>query len=83
MKTLLYAPTQYRSDITIKLCSDTWYFEWQKKLYDVFNGRKDVNVIWKSIGIKGFVDDPIRHLRSDNIRYSTKSFKIESKKTDL
>ena len=84
MKTLLYAPLVYNYDVGMRgLCPDTWYFEWHKKLYNFLDGREDVNVIWKAPKNGSHIIDPIRHFKSDNIRYSTRSLKKELKKTDI
>jgi hypothetical protein len=80
---LLYAPMQYRKDVGFTPNTPTmWYYRWQRKLWDYFSARKGMRFIWK-VYPNNYLDDPIRHLRASNIRYSTRSLGRELRRADL
>jgi len=83
MKTLIYIPLLYRNEMGLwpPTCPNTWYFKWQKELYEFFK-TLPIKVIWKA-GRRSFPEDPIRDWRAKNIRYSIRKLERELKKADF
>lgn len=85
-KTILYVPVIYRHDKgtyppTLPSC---WYYRIQRRLWNRFaNNLTNYNVIWKAGPRTSNLEDPIKRLKADNIRYSTKKLNRELKKADL
>ena len=85
MKTILYAPCIYRWDkgLAPPTVPDTWYFHWQKNLWEFFERQKTIKVIWKAGPRTNVLYDPISKYKARNIRYSTKKISRELRKADL
>jgi len=83
-KVLLYAPNIYRWDKGFQppLNVDTWYYAWQRSLWAFLDsiGQK---TIWKAGPRTNALPDPIRLLKSNRIRYSTRSLGGELRRCDM
>jgi len=89
-KVLIYVPTIYPWDIKIwfeSILPDTWYYRWQKELFDYLSKRNDFDIIWKGIPGSNQTYDPmpdlIKFRDSKNIKYAIEPFIKWIKKADL
>jgi len=85
MRTLVYTPLIYNFDEGMQppTCPDTWYFEWQRTLWNWFSNIEDVNVIWKAPPRRSVLIDPIKQWKASNIRYIDGNLNKELKKADI
>ena len=83
-RTLLYAPMVYRHDKGFwpPTTPSTWYFQWQKELWEYFSEQKGLKVIWKAWHTSN-VKDPISTWETPNIRYNIKRMWREMGKADF
>lgn len=70
MKRLMYAPTIYQWDTDRAIAPETWYYQWHRRLWAYFEGKEGLRVLWKA-GRHSHCEDPVKHWRAGNIRYST------------
>ena len=85
-KTLVYAPMDYEfnTGLTPFTLPEISYYVYQVELYKWFSVRKDINVVWKVTPSRmRLLQDPIRHRKVSNIRYSTKKLRKELRNADM
>ena len=81
----MYVPSVYRHDKGLwpPTTPSCLYYRWQRGLWDLFAKFGNFNFIWKAGPRTSNLEDPIKDLRADNIRYSTKKLSRELGRADM
>lgn len=79
---LMYAPTIHQWDTDRAVAPETWYYRWHRQLWEWFAANDHrVKVLWKA-GRGNHCEDPVRHWKSRNIRYSTMPMGVALRRVD-